>query len=126
MKALIIEDTIIKNVVIVDELTEGFEEYVDGAEIGDSIIDGLLIKMQKKQEVPQSISPRQIRQQLTAIGLRQAVEEYVASSSDYNLKDWWEYSTSFDRNNEILISASSLLGLTDAQVDDLFIEASKL
>lgn len=80
----------------------------------------------KKTSTPQTITPRQIRQQLTKIGLRQQVEEYVASSSDYNLKDWWEYSTSFDRDNEVLISASTLLGLTDSQVDDLFIEASKL
>lgn len=93
----------------------------------DYVFDGE--KWNKKEVVkivPQSITPRQIRQQLTAMGIRQAAEDYIANSNDYNLKDWWQYSTSFDRDNEVLINAALALGLTESQLDEIFITADKL
>jgi len=77
-----------------------------------------------KQDVS-SITPRQIRLQLSAIGMRQAVEDYVAASS-LDIKDWWEFSLAYERNAPLLIEAATGLGLTSDQLDQLFIEASKL
>lgn len=68
---------------------------------------------------PQSISPRQFRQALTAIGLRASVEAAVASA-DQDTKDWYEYATSFERGNPVLIAMATALGKTDADIDALF------
>ena len=47
-------------------------------------------------------------------------------STDFELKDWWEYSLDYDRGNSILIAFATQLGLTEEQVDAMFIEASRL
>lgn len=77
------------------------------------------------EPIPQSITPRQIRLQLTAIGMRQAVEDYVASSS-LEIKDWWEFSLAYERNAPLLVEAATTLGMTSEQLDQFFIEANKL
>lgn len=68
---------------------------------------------------PQSISPRQFRQALNAIGLRASVEAAVAAA-DQDTKDWYEYATSFERSNTVLIAMATALGKTDADIDALF------
>ena len=75
--------------------------------------------------VPFSITPRQIRLQLSNLGMRQAVEDFVAGRS-LEIKDWWEFSLSFERNSPLLIESATQLGLSAEQVDELFIEAAKL
>jgi hypothetical protein len=72
-----------------------------------------------------SITPRQIRLQLSAIGMRQVVEDYVATSS-LDIKDWWEFSTFFERDNALLVEVATKLGMTSEQLDQFFAEASKL
>jgi hypothetical protein len=39
---------------------------------------------------------------------------------------WWEYATTWERENTILQSMATTLGLTEAQVDQLFTAASKI
>ena len=80
----------------------------------------------KKALTPQTLTPRQIRLILTSKGLRQQVEDLVAESNDYDLKDWWEYSLEYKRDNEILISLGVQIGLTSEQIDNMFIEGAKL
>ena len=75
--------------------------------------------------VPSSITPRQIRLQLTAMGLRQQVEAWV-TTQPLAIKDWWEFSLSYELNNQMLIDAAAHFGLTSEKLDQLFIEASKL
>lgn len=75
--------------------------------------------MPEPTPIPASISPRQIRQALTRKGLRSAVEAAVAASSQ-DIKDWWEFSTVCERDNEHVISMATALGVTDAQLDDLW------
>ena len=72
---------------------------------------------------PASISPRQIRQVLTAAGLRASVESMVAAG-DQDLKDWWMFSTAFEREHPVLVSMALALGLSAEQVEDLFEQAS--
>lgn len=69
--------------------------------------------------VPEQVTPRQIRQALTRAGLRAAVE-YAVSQSDQDTKDWWEYSTVFERHNPQVIAMAVALGVSDSQVDDLW------
>lgn len=80
----------------------------------------------RKEELKvKSITPRQIRLQLNALGLRQQVEDWVATQP-VDIKDWWEFSSSCERNNQILIDAATYFGFTSEQLDKLFMEASKL
>jgi len=72
-----------------------------------------------------SVSPRQIRQALSAAGLRAQIEAAVAVS-DQDTKDWWEFATAFERNHPMITTMATALGIADTQVDILFTEAAKL
>lgn len=65
------------------------------------------------------ISPRQIRMALSREGLRAAVEAAVAAG-DQDTKDWWEYSTVFERNHQKVAEMAAALKVTDGQVDALW------
>lgn len=65
------------------------------------------------------ISPRQIRQALTRAGLRASVESAVAAG-DQDLKDWWEFSTAFDRLNPQVVAMGSAVGQSSGQLDALW------
>ena len=69
------------------------------------------------QVVP--ISPRQIRQALSRAGLRASVEAAVAAG-DQDLKDWYEFSTAFERTNAQVTAMGTALGVTEQQLDDLW------
>lgn len=75
--------------------------------------------------VPTSVSPRQIRQALTRAGLRTAVEAAVATG-DQDTKDWYEFSTAFERNNPQVTAMGISLGVSEASLDDLWILAATL
>lgn len=65
------------------------------------------------------ISPRQIRQALTRAGLRAAVEAAVAAG-DQDLKDWWEFSTAFERLNPQVTAMAAALGVSESALDSLW------
>lgn len=75
--------------------------------------------------VPAVVSPRQIRQALTALGLRSAVEAAVAAG-DQNLKDWWEFATAFERAHPRVIAMAQALDVSTEELDQLFIVAAGL
>ena len=75
--------------------------------------------------VPTSVSPRQIRQALTRANLRSQVEDAV-TAGDQDLKDWWEFATSCERNHPMVVEMAQGLGVTDEQLDDLFNLAATL
>lgn len=74
---------------------------------------------------PPIASPRQIRLALTQIGLRTAVENYVAAATQ-DVKDSWQFATQIDRNNALLNAAAIALGKTSADIDALFALAMTL
>jgi hypothetical protein len=71
---------------------------------------------------PMTVSPRQIRQALTRANLRTQVEAAVAAG-DQDLKDWWEFATTFERNHPMVVQMGTALGQTAEQMDQLFITA---
>lgn len=75
--------------------------------------------------VPASVSPRQIRQALTRAGLRASVELAVGAG-DQDTKDWYEFSTSFERSNPQVTAMGQLLGVSESSLDDLWILAATL
>jgi hypothetical protein len=70
-------------------------------------------------------TPRQIRQVLTAVGLRSAVESAVAVGSP-DLQDWWEFSTVIERHHPEVIAMGAALGQTPEQLDQLFVTGATL
>lgn len=71
------------------------------------------------------VSPRQIRQALTQIGLRADVELAVANGNQ-DLKDWWEFATTFESNHPMVVAMATGLGVTEQQLTDLFNLAKSL
>jgi len=71
------------------------------------------------------ISPRQIRQALTAAGLRAQVEAAVAAGNQ-DLKDWWEFATQFERMHPMVVAMGTGLGQTSQDMDDLWELAASL
>lgn len=75
-------------------------------------------------EVPNSITPRQARLILLQYGLLDEIEAMVAT--DRAMGIWWEYSLDIVRTNEHIMNAGAALGLSVTQLDQMFIEGSKL
>lgn len=104
----------------------------DGADfqfsvIGDAVIEDYVAPPPRPVvvPVPTSVSPRQIRQALTRAGLRASVELAVGAG-DQDTKDWYEFSTSFERNNPQVTAMGQLLGVSASSLDELWILAATL
>jgi hypothetical protein len=65
------------------------------------------------------VTPRQIRLALNQLGLRSAVEAYVAQA-DQSTMDSWEYSTQFERDHPLLLAAAEALQQPPEAIDALF------
>jgi hypothetical protein len=66
--------------------------------------------------VPESISSSQFRQSLTHSGLRSQWDSAVASATQ-DIKDWYEYETSFDRHHPNVLSLAQQLSIDSSQLD---------
>lgn len=79
--------------------------------------------------VPQApiadVTPRQIRMALARTGLRSSVEAAVAAGSQ-DIKDWYEFSTTFQRSQPLVIAMGQALGQTSEQLDALWKLAATL
>ncbi|WP_316172966.1 hypothetical protein [Bradyrhizobium sp. SZCCHNRI2049] len=74
---------------------------------------------------PVSVTARQIRAALSQKGWRTAFENYV-KAADYDVQDWWTYSTTFLDSDPIMASAMSALGHSADDVRSLFTLARTL
>lgn len=81
------------------------------------------------EPVPMVISRRQARQQLIMSGLIGLVDPVIDAIEDETdrllVRSFWDDSQEFIRDHPQLIDFGYKLGLTDQQIDDLFIAASK-
>lgn len=80
-------------------------------------------------EVPKRVSMRQARHALNAAGLLSQVETFLnmlPEAEQTAAKIEWEYSTTLDRDNPVVLQLIPLLELTEQQVDQLFINAASL
>ena len=74
--------------------------------------------------IPQVITMRQARLQLLEVGLLDDVEALVALDRKSQIE--WEYASEVYKESPLIESVKGALNLTDIQIDDMFIEASKL
>lgn len=73
----------------------------------------------------QYVTPRQIRMALARAGLRTLVESAVAAGSQ-DLQDWYEFSTTFQRDQPLVVQMGIDMGQSPAQLDALWQLAATL
>ena len=79
----------------------------------------------RKEEIKvKSITPRQARLKLLEVGLLDELEVIITTNRAWRIE--WEYATEVKRDSPLIDAVASQAGLTDDQVDTMFIEASKL
>ena len=79
--------------------------------------------------VPQSVTMRQARLALLGAGVLSAVDAAIAALDEparTAAQIAWEYSTEVQRSFGLVSQLAAALGLTDAQIDALFVAAAKL
>ena len=75
--------------------------------------------------VPHSVTMRQARLALLAAGLLDLVETAIAGAGPA-AKIEWDYATEVQRSAGLVPAMATALGLTDEQIDALFVTASTL
>lgn len=73
--------------------------------------------------VPEAVSPRQIRLALFQLNQLSAVQAFIDAGSD-DLKIEWEYATEVRRDHPMWSVGAAALGLSEEDVDGLFILAA--
>jgi hypothetical protein len=79
--------------------------------------------------VPQEVTMRQARLALSAAGLLAAVDAAISAMPEpqkTGARIEWEYSGAVQRNKPLVLALAPALGLTEAQIDELFIQAAAL
>lgn len=82
-----------------------------------------------KARVPASITKRQARQELIEAGLIGAIESAINAIPDATQKalmlSWWNDSQEYGRDHPELVQMATAIGLSEAQLDALFIRAGR-
>ena len=124
-------NNVIVNTIVVDSL-DTFPDLIDakvGGAIGDRIVNGVVEPKPVIVPVPVEITMRQARLALLGAGKLAAVDAAIATMPEPNktaAKIEWEYSNSVLRHNGFVSALGPMLGLTEAQIDALFIAGAKL
>lgn len=101
----------------------------------DIVEDDVVIKTKLQQEteyleakfkatVPSSITPRQARLKLLEADLLDNLEAVITTNRAWQIE--WEYATEVQRDSPLIAAVAVQAGLTELQIDQMFIEASKL
>lgn len=108
---------------IAEGLTSGLQELTEAEK--QVLLNPIATKI-----VPNSVTKSQGKAALIQSGLWQGVIDYVASIEDATQKALAEVAlndtTHWQRSSQFLNAAAQALGLTDEQLDQLFIDASKI
>lgn len=114
---------------IIDKTKEEFRDFPDFLE-GHIFLEydnGFCTQAPVEEQVivvPKSITMRQARLYLLSKDLLDNVEALVSTNKAWQIE--WEYASDVHRTNQLIPAIQSALGLFDTDVDDMFIEASKL
>lgn len=77
--------------------------------------------------IPQTVTRFQALAVLAAGGYLDTVRTYINTLDQNNVQRLaWENATDWERTSPTLNALATMLGLTDAQVDDLFVAASQV
>lgn len=76
--------------------------------------------------IPQQAPMWAIRTVLQNDGYFDQIQSMITASTDIALKNVWEYGNFADRNSKFILSILRAFGLTDEQVDQMFVDANNL
>jgi hypothetical protein len=127
------ENNVVKNFISVVDINDmpNCVEWQDGVKVGD-VYDPdtqTFIPTPAPKIVPQSVTMRQARLALLGAGLLSQVDAAIESLDDpvkTVAQIEWQFSSSVERNRQLVNVLGPLLGLSEDELDDLFIEAAKL
>jgi hypothetical protein len=133
MRAAIIENGVVANIAEADEDFANAQGWIvsEVAAIGD-LWDGVDFAKPPAPPapVPASVTRRQAREALLNVGLLDDVEMAIAASEDETERRraeiYWMDSATFERNNAMLAQIAGSIGLSDTDIDELFIAAAAL
>jgi hypothetical protein len=113
----------------------GLAEYDEAVQLGDdqAVAPGFTyaggVFAPPAPRVPAAVTMRQARLALFSAGLLSAVDTAIDALPEPQrtaARIEWDYSNELQRSNPLVAALTPALGLTDAQVDALFIAASAL
>jgi hypothetical protein len=111
---------------IVDDVPANFIgggwTYINGVWESNQIGQDYITTISKSM-VPAFVTRRQLRLALLAFGMLSTANEFVSEQSE-EVKIYWNDSQEFYRQHPMIISMSAQFGLTESQVDNIFIAAS--
>jgi hypothetical protein len=93
------------------------EDDFDTSSVDEYIIENNVLIKKNNISI---VTMRQARLALFQAGKLNEVETAIQNSNDEELKIEWNYATEVPRNWESLIRVANNLGITDAEIDDLF------
>jgi hypothetical protein len=76
--------------------------------------------------IPQSVTRFQGKAALMQAGLLASVEAAVAASDDALLQLAWDEALTFERQSTMVTGLAAAIGLTEQQIDDLFVAAAQI
>jgi hypothetical protein len=76
--------------------------------------------------VPEKVTRFQAKAVLQTMGLLTTAQSLVDSSEDPLVKLVWQEALHFERNSPVLNLLAQAMGLSEEQIDDLFIEAEQI
>jgi hypothetical protein len=82
------------------------------------------LEAEAKALVPSSITPRQARLKLLEVNLLDNLEAVITTNRAWQIE--WEYATEVKRDSPLIDAVASEASLTVEQIDQMFLEASKL
>ena len=128
---------IIQNNRIAGTATDAYtgpDAYIDAPadfdleRMGDYVVDGGTVSI-PSPGVPQSVTMRQARLALHAAGLLTSVDAAIAAMDEPDktaASITWEFAQTVDRGFGMVPQLAAALGMSDTQIDDLFIAAAQL
>lgn len=113
------------------EVVPRFTDYTDADNVLHTAAEQIAAETERLRlaSVPQSVTMRQARLALHAAGLLAGVDAAIASLSEpakTAAAIEWEYASSVERNAGLVPAMAAALGMSEADIDDLFITAATL
>ena len=90
---------------------------------------GGIVSSSKKEVTPMAVSMRKAQRELLNRGMLDTVENAINSLEGVEgriAQIEWRTATTVERHSPVVLMIANLLGLTDEEIDTLFIEADKI
>lgn len=100
-------------------------QELDNSLLGKRYDNGVFVDVPVIPSVPSEVTMKQARLALLAVGLLDDIDTLIkASPREAQIE--WEYASTVSRSHPLISAVQAAKGLTDADIDALFIAASEL